>query len=167
MATNITTAVDSLVKLVNESKKISLTDAAKKLNIPEEIIHEWSSFLEEEGILEIEYKFTTPFLIAKITEGLDKESKDKFLEELKNCVEFVKEQSIKPTNKIKSEEDIKKMIKKGEKPDKKDLIYAQKIYLERTLKESLDLLNKGSISKTKLEDLLKKYELFRKKIKEV
>ena len=65
MPTNITTAVDSLVKLVNKEGRINLENASKELGIPQNIINEWSTFLDQEGIIKLEYKFTTPYLISK------------------------------------------------------------------------------------------------------
>jgi len=54
MAVNISTAVDSLVELIKEKKRILLEEASKELKIPENIIMEWATFLEEEGILNID-----------------------------------------------------------------------------------------------------------------
>ena len=51
MPINITTAVDSLVELVNRKGRISLEEASKELGIPENIINEWASFLEEENVI--------------------------------------------------------------------------------------------------------------------
>ncbi len=59
------TNVDKLVKLVNEKKKISLQEAAKKLGVSSSLVEEWADFLEEEGLIRIEYRFATPFLIAR------------------------------------------------------------------------------------------------------
>ena len=71
MPVNITTAVDSLVELVNNKGRISLEEAARELGLPSNIINEWATFLEEENVLEIEYQFTTPFLIAKSKKEAD------------------------------------------------------------------------------------------------
>ncbi len=61
----IQTEIDNLVSLVQEQERISVKDAAKRLNLPEETISEWAGFLEEEGIINIEYKLTKPFLVKK------------------------------------------------------------------------------------------------------
>ena len=61
----IETGVDKLVKLVNEKGKISSFDAAKELGVSNTVVMEWADFLEEEGIISIEYKFTKPFLIPR------------------------------------------------------------------------------------------------------
>ena len=139
---SITTAVDSLVKFVKENKKVSLNDAAVKLKIPETILSEWASFLEQEGILEIEYKFTTPFLIAKGANGLNKDEINKLIEQLKGCLEFVQKQKIKSKSGIKNEADIKKILTNGKNADVRDILYAQKFYLEKTLKKAIELVSK-------------------------
>lgn len=61
----IETGVDKLVELVKERQKISMQDAAKELGVSLTVIEEWSDFLEEEGIISIEYKFTKPFLVGR------------------------------------------------------------------------------------------------------
>ena len=64
MKVDISTAVDSLVNLVNEKQSIPLEDAAEELGVPENILNEWAVFLEEEHILKIDYKVTKPILVA-------------------------------------------------------------------------------------------------------
>ena len=61
----IETGVDKLVSLVNTNGRVSSPDAASKLGVGTNVIMEWADFLEEEGIISIEYKFTKPFLIAR------------------------------------------------------------------------------------------------------
>jgi hypothetical protein len=58
----ITTEADTLITLLQAAKEIPLKEAAQKLNIPQETLEAWASFLEEEGIISIKYKFTTPYL---------------------------------------------------------------------------------------------------------
>ncbi|MBI5389609.1 hypothetical protein HZB01_04490 [Candidatus Woesearchaeota archaeon] len=59
----VETNVDSLVHLLRNTNQLSLHDAAKKLDLPVETIEAWANFLEEEGILHIVYRFTTPYLV--------------------------------------------------------------------------------------------------------
>src|SRR3989344_3457692 len=54
-----------VVKLVNGKGRISSFDAAKELGVSNTVVMEWADFLEEEGIISIEYKFTKPFLITR------------------------------------------------------------------------------------------------------
>lgn len=84
---SIETGVDKLVSLVSAKKKISMKDAAKELGASLSSVEEWAAFLEEEGIITIEYKFTTPYLISKAFSEKDIESKIKdFHSEKENMV---------------------------------------------------------------------------------
>lgn len=84
---SIETGVDKLVSLVSAKKKISMKDAAKELGASLSSVEEWAAFLEEEGIITIEYKFTTPYLISKAFSEKDIESKIKdFHAEKENMV---------------------------------------------------------------------------------
>lgn len=60
--TDITTSVDSLIKLVKEREQIPLADAAKELKVSEDTIHVWVDFLVEEKVLGLDYKLTTPII---------------------------------------------------------------------------------------------------------
>tara|TARA_Y100000310_G_scaffold255534_1_gene263032 strand:- start:25249 stop:26391 length:1143 start_codon:yes stop_codon:yes gene_type:complete len=61
----IETGVDKLVNLINTKGRISSADAAKELGVSTTIVMEWADFLEEEGIINMEYKFAKPFLVAR------------------------------------------------------------------------------------------------------
>lgn len=61
----IETGVDKLVNLINTTGKISSYDAAKELGVSNTVVMEWADFLEEEGIINIEYKFTKPYLVTR------------------------------------------------------------------------------------------------------
>ncbi len=61
----IETGVDKLVKLIGEKKKIALDVAAKSLGVSNIVIEEWADFLEEEGIISIDYKFAKTFLVER------------------------------------------------------------------------------------------------------
>lgn len=58
----IQTDVDNLLKLVKEKKEISFENAASELGVPIDTIEAWSTFMEEENLVSIIYKFTTPYL---------------------------------------------------------------------------------------------------------
>ena len=60
------TGVDKLVRLVRQNKRISVAEAAKQLGVSTVVVEEWADFLEEEGIISIEYKFTTPYLVERL-----------------------------------------------------------------------------------------------------
>ena len=58
----VRTGVDDLLDLLGGISKIALAEAAQKLKIDAGTIQAWVDFLVEEGIVGIEYKFTTPFI---------------------------------------------------------------------------------------------------------
>jgi chromosome segregation ATPase len=74
----IHTGVDRLVKLVKDKSKVSIKQAAKLLGVDEETIEDWSQFLEEGGLISIEYKFTVPYLVGKklTREEVEQKTKD-------------------------------------------------------------------------------------------
>jgi len=140
MIGDITTAVDSLVKLVKQKGKISLEDASKELGIPQNIINEWASFLDQEKIIYIEYKFTTPFLISRKKESgediaTDYEMIQRKLEVMKAYLE-----------KIQPKED--KKIK-------------QKEYLLKEIDKSVESTKKKKITKEELQKIVKYYAIFK------
>ncbi len=58
----ISTGVDQLINLVYREKRVSLENAARELGIARKVIEEWARILEEEGIVRIEYQFTSTYL---------------------------------------------------------------------------------------------------------
>jgi len=77
MESIIKTGVDRLVDLIKEKGKITITDAANSLGVSRTTIEEWTDFLEEEGIVRIEYKLTTPYLTLRKLTKKDVETKAK------------------------------------------------------------------------------------------
>ncbi len=73
----IETGVDKLIKLIEQEKKISIADAAKKLSIPRVVLEEWLDFLEQKEIVTIEYKFTTPYIVKRELTQKDIEKRTK------------------------------------------------------------------------------------------
>lgn len=80
----IETGVDKLVELVRKNSKISISDAAKALNVSTDVIEEWADFLEEEGIINVEYKLTTPYLVVRDMDKVEVEKKAKEFMEKKD-----------------------------------------------------------------------------------
>lgn len=74
----IQTGVDKLVKLVKDKGKVSLKQASRLLGVDEETIEDWSQFLEDGGLISIEYKFTVPYLVGKklTKEEIDQKAKE-------------------------------------------------------------------------------------------
>ncbi|RME52880.1 hypothetical protein D6783_03650 [Candidatus Woesearchaeota archaeon] len=58
----IETGVDKLLALFKGNERISVSAAAKRLGVPEDVIQSWVDFLVEEKILGLEYKFTKPYI---------------------------------------------------------------------------------------------------------
>ena len=140
MIGDITTAVDSLVKLVNQKGKISLDDASKELGIPTNIINEWASFLDQEKIIHLEYKFTTPYLISK--KSMSKEEVIVDYEMISRKLEIMQAY----LNKIQPKE-TKKM--------------QQKAYLLKEISILLEKTKKKKITKEELQKLVKYYNIFK------
>jgi len=138
----ITTGVDKLVLLVEEKKKLSYKDAAKELGVGMEVLEEWAAFLEEEGIVTIEYKFATPYLVKR--EMTRKEIEDK-----------AKDFGMKKDSTIRKAESILLSIDMESEGFKK-------------IKEEFDKLKKEmetDITKVKIElEEFEKYSKFKKDI---
>jgi chromosome segregation ATPase len=112
----IETGVDKLVNLINLQGKISSSDAAKELGVSTTVVMEWADFLEEEGIIKIEYKFTKPFLVARKLAKKDVQEKAKEFSGKKEV--FVRKAEIslsfleRESDKLKSLKDEFDRIKK-------------------------------------------------------
>ncbi|HYD03271.1 MAG TPA: hypothetical protein VEC16_03135 [Alphaproteobacteria bacterium] len=61
----IKTGADKLIELVSERKKISIEDAAKSLGVGKTVVQEWAEFLEEEGIISLEYSLSKTWITEK------------------------------------------------------------------------------------------------------
>ena len=152
MPVNITTAVDSLVELINNKKRISIEETAKELGLPETIINEWATFLEEEKVIKIEYQFTNAFLVARqVQESSGKEySRDIEIisRNLNIMLAGLNKVQIKSEIKLRNVEDVKELLKNKHNLDK-DVLYAQKFVLEYEINQ---LLNKIKKLKSYLQD---------------
>ncbi len=96
----IETGVDKLVELIKKEKRISVKSAAVKLGVSTALIEEWANFLEEEGLIDIDYKVTTPYLVEKqLSKEQLEEKKQQFYQEkeillrkAENTLEFLDDQ---------------------------------------------------------------------------
>ena len=112
----IETGVDKLVNLINSKEKVAADEAAKELGVSTTVVMEWSDFLEEEGIINIEYKFTKPFLIARKTAKKDVQEKakefegkkDVFIRKAEVSLNFLEKESVKLKSLKEEFEKIKK-----------------------------------------------------------
>ena len=140
MMANITTAVDSLVKLVNKKGRISLDEASKELGLPSNVLNEWSTFLDQEKIIHVEYKFTTPFLISKKEEKTEANiDYELIIRKLEVMEAYLKKVQPKESKKVK-----------------------QKEYLLKEVKKLIDITKKKKITKEQLEKLVKYYQIFKR-----
>jgi len=151
----IQTGVDKLLKLVNSKEKVLVKDAAKELGVSETIVHDWAGFLEEEGYVKFEYKFSKTFIVKKeLTEENIKEKekeyssqKEAFVRKAESMLQLVDRDSL-DLEELKEEfDDIYKAVN-----EKKSLI-----------KDDLDTIKKYEKSKDELDKKLQtekeKYEL--------
>jgi hypothetical protein len=92
----VTTDVDALLKLVESKKEISIQDAAKQLEMPETSVEAFADLLQEEGIITLKYKFTTPYLVF-VSAGKAQEMRDE---------EKKQQQSFYVDKKVEDEEDV-------------------------------------------------------------
>lgn len=81
----IETGVDKLVDLVAKEKKIELEKAAKELSVDPAVVREWAEFLEEEGVLGIQYSLSKTFLTEKRMSSSEVEKKGKEYENKKEA----------------------------------------------------------------------------------
>ena len=108
----IETGVDKLVNIIKERGRIALIDAAKELGVSATVIQEWVDFLEDEGIISVEYKFTKPYLVErkltkKEVEGKSKEfanKKEVFVRKAEFSLSFLEKQG-EELKSVKSEFD--------------------------------------------------------------
>src|SRR3989338_6064714 len=78
----IETGVDKLMELVKKKGKVTFHEASNELGVSPNLIEEWAEFLEEEGLINLDYNLTTPYisekkLTKKDAEGRIKEFSDK------------------------------------------------------------------------------------------
>ena len=103
----IETGVDRLVNLVKERGRILLTDAAKELGVSPAVIQEWVDFLEEEGILSVDYKLTKPYLVERKLTKKEVEDKAKEFSSKKDV--FVRKAEVSLSFLEKQEEELRKV----------------------------------------------------------
>ncbi|MEM4215755.1 MAG: hypothetical protein QXD51_01585 [Candidatus Anstonellales archaeon] len=59
----ISTAIDKFIRLIKEKGKIELGLASRILNVPTATIEEWAHILDDEGIIDIEYKLSKVYAV--------------------------------------------------------------------------------------------------------
>jgi len=107
---NIETGVDKLVDLINRRNKVSINEAATELGVSLPVVQEWADFLEDEGLITIEYKLSRTYLCErKLNKGeVEKKAKeysskkDAFTRKVENALQSLQKES-EGLGKIKEE----------------------------------------------------------------
>lgn len=106
----IETGVDKLMLLVQQEKEISMQDASLKLGVSLEVVRQWAYSMEEEGTLNIEYRFAKEYLVLKTSskkETTEREQsfikeKNLFLENVQGTLQSI-ENEIANLQKLKEQ----------------------------------------------------------------
>jgi len=176
----IETGVDKLIALLEKKKDLPIPEAADMLGVPRVVVEEWAAFLEEEGLISIDYKFATARLkLKKLTERETKRKtkefmgkKEGFLRQLESTLSYInKEQGW--LDKLKKEfeglmdevsEEVKNIegeLKTLEKFEQLKIGLDKDIVLqEESFKRKIQRINQ------ELEEKKKTYVQFLKHIKE-
>ncbi len=145
----IKTDIDDLIKLISEKREISMADAAKFLGVTPQTVESWSIFLEEDGVIDVKYKLTTPYLVAKGHEETQLAIQEKAEKSQKNTINqvLVKEKLYTPFTKKTSVENL-----------------TVPVLFKEAAKEIDSLLNKAYelIKEGKFEEANKVYELIKR-----
>ncbi len=59
----ISTGVDAFIKLVREEQRIDINEAALRMGLSRQVLEEWATVLEEQGLIKIEYQLTKVYLV--------------------------------------------------------------------------------------------------------
>ena len=173
-STVIETGVDRLVNLVKERGRIALADASKELGVSLTVVQEWVDFLEEEGIINIEYKMTKPYLVErKLTKKeVDDKSKefankkDVFIRKAEVSLLFLEKQA-EELKKVKNDFDRLKeelgLELTNVKEDLKELERYQQ--LKQELQKQIE--EQKNDARTKLEELTRQILREQKRYKEL
>ena len=61
----IETGIDKLISIVKERGRISVPRVAREIGVSQSVIEGWIKFLEDEDLINIEYKLTVPYIVYK------------------------------------------------------------------------------------------------------
>ena len=166
--------------MVHEKKRISIEEAANILNLPFKTIEDWGKELEKQGLIKIEYKFTTEILIwvggeEEIVEKIgDIETQKKFSEEklgqlmtkikVANAeLELLKQQYTKSINDVGPivDETNKKIASLSEAISSSEKLY------HRNMQRINKLSGNYKKIKTELDGIRKELEQFKKDIQKL
>ena len=170
----IETGVDKLVNLIKQRGKIALADAAVELGVSTTVIQEWVNFLEDEGIISVEYKLTKPFLVER---KLTKKEVDEKAKEFSNKKDvFVRKSEVSLSFLQKQESELKKV--KGEFDRIKselglqlDTVRAEMKELEKYQQSKMEMQKQieeqKKDAKAKIDDLTKQITIEQKRYEDL
>ncbi len=170
----IETGVDKLVNIVKERGKIALVDAAKELGVSTTVIQEWVDFLEEEGIISVEYKLTKPYLVDRKLTKKEVEVKAKEFASRKEV--FVRKAEVSLSFLEKQAEELRKIKSEFDKVKNElglelDTVRNELNELEKYQKLKSDLKKQieeqKDEAKTKIEELAKEISREQKRYSEL
>jgi len=124
---NITTGVDKLVELISDKKRLDIDIAAKALGVGKDVVQGWAEFLEEEGIVTLEYSLSKVWIVER------KISKEDVLTNIKE----VSSEKDALTRKI----DVAINSLKGETTDFES-IRSEFLNIQGHIKEEIDVVKK-------------------------
>ncbi|MBW2999978.1 hypothetical protein KY339_04860, partial [Candidatus Woesearchaeota archaeon] len=176
----IKTGVDQLVTLIKEKKKVSTEEAAKALGVSNDTIEGWADFLEDDGIISIETRFSKVFLVErKLSKseidkklGEHKIQREGFVRKLKTIFQQIhteseemkkfKQDFMKAKKDLGSElKDVQKEMDKIDRYDEmKKAIDEKRAAFEKRFEQRLKEIDKRA------EQEKKKYEAIEKEIEE-
>jgi len=174
MTSIIETGVDKLVELINKKGRISAQDASKELGVNNIVTMEWADYLEEDGIIGIEYQFTKPYLVSKKFSKTEIKAKAKEFSEKKKG--FVKKAEVslsllnKETsnlNNVKKEFDIIKKDLGFDIDNIKSELEDMEKYEHLKIDLDKQIEDQKSSSLEKINTLSNKFEMEKKKYKDV
>ncbi len=179
-SSEVVTGVDRLMDLLDKKSVISVADAAKELSVPRVVIEEWIDFLEEKGVIELEYKFTTPYITKKQLTKTELEKKEKdfsgkregFVRKIESAYKAL-EYGTDSIRQLKQEfEELDREIERGSEKIRNELLMLEKFEslkkdIDRELRKAQDNFRK-SMEAISREVLGRKneYEMLSKHIKE-
>ena len=102
----VSTAIDKFIRLIKEKGKVELGLASRILNVPVATVEEWAHILDDEGIIDIEYKLSKVYAVWVVpSEEEVAREKGEFEEHRKEVVsefERTKEKVMKEKAEIES-----------------------------------------------------------------
>jgi predicted ArsR family transcriptional regulator len=142
----IETQVDNLIDLLNKRRKITLSEAARILNVRESQVEQWVGTLEDRGVVELKYPVLgEPEIVIKsvIPENLKIEAK---------------KQEVKPEEVIASNEEVKEEMHeevREKQPEEK---------MEKSYPEAKEILE---VEEKEIKDVTERISNLEKKLTEV